>query len=106
METTNLPSSVPEAPPWPSSQEEQATAACSLTDTADPVAPDGRESADPSWPDLGLIDGGEGQLNAARDTLAALGINNVPLVGIAKGPDRDAGRETFHRPGQPPFRLP
>jgi excinuclease ABC subunit C len=53
-----------------------------------------------------LIDGGEGQLNAARDTLAALGIDNVPLVGIAKGPDRDAGRETFHMPGREPFRLP
>ena len=61
---------------------------------------------DQPWPDLVLIDGGEGQLNAVRETLAALGINNVPLVGIAKGPDRDAGRETFHRPGQPPFRLP
>jgi excinuclease ABC subunit C len=53
-----------------------------------------------------LIDGGEGQLNAARETLAALGIDNVPLVGIAKGPDRDAGRETFHMPGREPFRLP
>ena len=57
------------------------------------------------WPDLVLIDGGLGQLNAARETLAALGAD-VPLVAIAKGPDRDAGRETFHAPGRPPFRLP
>ena len=57
------------------------------------------------WPDLVLIDGGEGQLNAARETLADLGITDVPLIGIAKGPDRDAGRETFHMPGRTPFRL-
>jgi excinuclease ABC subunit C len=57
------------------------------------------------WPDLVLIDGGAGQLNAARETLADLGITDVPLMGIAKGPDRDAGRETFHMPGRTPFRL-
>ena len=51
------------------------------------------------WPDLVLIDGGEGQLNAAREILAELGIE-VPLVAIAKGPDRDAGRETFFIPGR------
>ena len=66
----------------------------------------GEEEALTPWPDLVLIDGGEGQLNAARETLAALGIDNVPLVGIAKGPDRDAGRETFHMPGREPLRLP
>ena len=49
------------------------------------------------WPDLVLIDGGSGQLNAARDVLAGLGAE-VPLVAIAKGPDRDAGRETFFLP--------
>jgi excinuclease ABC subunit C len=53
-----------------------------------------------------LIDGGEGQLRAARETLSALGIADVMMVGIAKGPDRDAGRETFHMPGREPFRLP
>ena len=58
------------------------------------------------WPDLVLIDGGQGQLNAARETLAALGITDVPLVAIAKGPDRDAGRETFFMPGRAPFKLP
>ena len=60
----------------------------------------------PPWPDLVLIDGGEGQLGAARKVLSALGIDGVPLVGIAKGPDRDAGRETFYMPGRAPFRLP
>jgi excinuclease ABC subunit C len=58
------------------------------------------------WPDLVLIDGGEGQLRAARETLAGLGIVDIPIVGIAKGPDRDAGRETFHMAGRQPFRLP
>ena len=72
-----------------------------LPDTAG--EPDDRQQ---SWPDLVFIDGGEGQLRAARETLAALGIEGVPLVGIAKGPDRDAGRETFHIGGREPFRLP
>src|ERR1700726_4445393 len=60
-----------------------------------PSSPDEKD-ADQSWPDLVLVDGGEGQLRAARETLAGLGIVDVPLVGIAKGPDRDAGRETFY----------
>ena len=60
---------------------------------------------DSPWPDLVLIDGGQGQLNAARETLAALGVD-VPLVAIAKGPDRDAGRETFFQPGRESFKLP
>src|ERR1700674_418998 len=53
------------------------------------------EAPDSPWPDLVLIDGGLGQLNAARETLLALGIAAVPLVAIAKGPVRDAGRRTF-----------
>ncbi|MBV9775899.1 MAG: excinuclease ABC subunit UvrC [Acetobacteraceae bacterium] len=57
------------------------------------------------WPDLVLIDGGAGQLSAARATLQDLGVNDVPLVAIAKGPDRDAGREWFHMDGVPPFQL-
>jgi excinuclease ABC subunit C len=65
-----------------------------------------RDDDFPAWPDLVLIDGGKGQLEAARAELDALGIRDVPLVGIAKGRDRDAGRETFFKPGQPPFRLP
>jgi excinuclease ABC subunit C len=64
------------------------------------------KDAEQPWPDLVLIDGGEGQLRAVRETLAALGIVDVPIVGIAKGPDRDAGRETFHMAGRQPFRLP
>ena len=59
-----------------------------------------------SWPDLVVIDGGAGQLTAAHDVLAALGAGDVPLIAIAKGPDRDAGRETFHQPGKPEFKLP
>ena len=58
------------------------------------------------WPDLVLIDGGQGQLSAAAETLAAMGVTDVPLVAIAKGPDRDAGRETFFMPGRTPFKLP
>jgi excinuclease ABC subunit C len=61
---------------------------------------------DQPWPDLVLIDGGQGQLSAATETLAALGVTDVPLVAIAKGPDRDAGRETFFMPGRAPFKLP
>ncbi|HTV35464.1 MAG TPA: helix-hairpin-helix domain-containing protein, partial [Xanthobacteraceae bacterium] len=63
---------------------------------------DGDESP---WPDLLLIDGGQGQLSAARETLSGLGVE-VPLVAIAKGPDRDAGRETFFLPGRDSFKLP
>jgi len=58
------------------------------------------------WPDLVLIDGGAGQLAAARSTLAGLGIEDVPLVAMAKGPDRDAGRERFFLEGREPFQLP
>ncbi|HEY1153370.1 MAG TPA: excinuclease ABC subunit UvrC [Pseudolabrys sp.] len=62
--------------------------------------------SDSPWPDLVLIDGGQGQLTAARETLGELGITDVPLVGVAKGLDRDAGRETFFVPGRAPFKLP
>ena len=61
---------------------------------------------DQPWPDLVLIDGGKGQLNAAQETLAALGVTDIPVIAIAKGPDRDAGRETFFIAGREPFRLP
>jgi excinuclease ABC subunit C len=64
----------------------------------------GRESG--TWPDLVLIDGGLGQLNAAREILAELGVHDIPLVAVAKGPDRDAGREWFHRTGHAPIQLP
>ncbi|QFU17282.1 excinuclease ABC subunit UvrC [Microvirga thermotolerans] len=71
--------------------------------------PDGADDDGfPAWPDLILIDGGKGQLEAARQALAEVGVgeDDVAVVGIAKGRDRDAGRETFFRPGQPPFKLP
>ena len=64
------------------------------------------DDEDQPWPDLVLIDGGQGQLKVAQETLGALGVTNVPLVAIAKGPDRDAGRETFFMPGRDPFKLP
>lgn len=64
------------------------------------------EGEDQPWPDLVLIDGGQGQLRSAQETLAELGVTDVPLVAIAKGPDRDAGRETFFMPGRTPFKLP
>ena len=63
------------------------------------------EAEESPWPDLVLIDGGQGQLTAAREVLAGLGAE-VPLIAIAKGPDRDAGRETFFVPGRDSFKLP
>ncbi|NNM56633.1 excinuclease ABC subunit UvrC [Acidocella sp.] len=64
----------------------------------------GRESE--NWPDLVLIDGGAGQLSAASAIMEELGLSDIPLVGIAKGPDRDAGREWFFMAGREPFQLP
>ena len=64
------------------------------------------EAPDSPWPDLVLIDGGQGQLRSATETLTELGITNVPLVAIAKGLDREAGRETFFMAGRGPFKLP
>ncbi len=77
---------------------------------AQDLAPDaGDEGADAAedspWPDLVVIDGGRGQLTAAQETLAALGITDIPLLAVAKGPDRNAGLETFFVPGRAPFKL-
>ncbi|WP_417812783.1 excinuclease ABC subunit UvrC [Thalassospira alkalitolerans] len=58
-----------------------------------------------TWPDLCLIDGGLGQLGIARAVLEDLGIEDVMLVGVAKGVDRNAGREVLHIPGKAPVRL-
>ena len=63
------------------------------------------ERARGQWPDLVLIDGGQGQLTAAQQVFAELGIEDLPIVSIAKGPDRNAGRERFFMPGRPPFSL-
>lgn len=65
-----------------------------------------KEDAQEGWPDLVLIDGGQAQLNAALQVMADLGISEVPLVAIAKGPDRNAGRERFFMPGKSPLSLP
>ncbi|OYZ17051.1 MAG: excinuclease ABC subunit C [Sphingomonadales bacterium 28-64-96] len=62
-----------------------------------------RESG--NWPDLCLIDGGKGQVSAVMSALAELGVD-VPIVGVAKGPDRNAGRETFYLPSGREFTLP
>jgi excinuclease ABC subunit C len=60
----------------------------------------------PAWPDLVLVDGGRGQFDAARQVFGELGVTGVTLVSIAKGRDRDAGRETFFVEGREPFHLP
>ena len=76
------------------------------TAAGDLVAAASRDDEDPPWPDLVLIDGGQGQLKAAQETLALLSVTDIPLVAIAKGSDRDAGRETFFVAGRDPFKLP
>jgi excinuclease ABC subunit C len=60
----------------------------------------------PDTPDLVLIDGGRGQFQAAREVMRGLGVEGVKIASIAKGPDRDAGRETFFVEGGEPFKLP
>ncbi|PWE26769.1 excinuclease ABC subunit C [Pararhodobacter marinus] len=59
----------------------------------------------PAWPDLLLIDGGAPQVSAVAEVMTSLGIDDVPFVGVAKGLERDLGREEFHRPGENPFAL-
>jgi excinuclease ABC subunit C len=71
-----------------------------------PLPADADDDRESPWPDLVLIDGGQGQLNAARETLAALGVTGVPMIGVAKGPDRDAGNETFYLTDKPAVKLP
>jgi excinuclease ABC subunit C len=61
--------------------------------------------APPQWPDLLLIDGGQGQLSAVKAVLDELGVSDVAVVGVAKGPDRDAGREHFYMPDKASFML-
>jgi len=63
------------------------------------------EESAPQWPDLVIIDGGRGQLNAAREILAGLGLPQVTLLAVAKGPDRDAGRETLFMPDREAIKL-
>ncbi|MDW4500387.1 excinuclease ABC subunit UvrC [Sulfitobacter sp. D35] len=67
-----------------------------------------KEDADRSrgqWPDLLLIDGGAGQVSAVAQIMGEMGVENLPVIGVAKGIDRDAGKEEFHRPDRRPFAL-
>lgn len=57
------------------------------------------------WPDLLLIDGGAGQVSAVHEIMAQHGVEEIPMIGVAKGVDRDHGKEEFHRTGQRPFAL-
>ena len=59
-----------------------------------------------NWPDLVLIDGGAGQLTATREVFEEMGVDDVALVAVAKGQERDAGKEIFHMEGRAPFALP
>jgi excinuclease ABC subunit C len=97
---TEAPRATADAPPVGASSEPAAVPL-----QADAPGGDAEGEDFPPWPDLVVIDGGRGQLSAAQDTLATLGIADVPLVAIAKGPDRDAGLETFFLPGREPFKL-
>lgn len=76
------------------------------TSTRDEDAPAPSNEDATGWPDLVVIDGGKGQLSAVQETFAELGVTDVPLVSIAKGVERDAGRERFHMPDRDPFMLP
>jgi excinuclease ABC subunit C len=64
------------------------------------------DRASGQWPDLLLIDGGKGQLSAVCEVLEDMGVHDVPVVAVSKGPDRNAGRETFHLPGGRELTLP
>ena len=63
------------------------------------------ERTSESWPDLLLIDGGAGQVSAVAEILETLGVEDVPMVGVAKGVDRDHGKEEFYIPGRSVFAL-
>lgn len=61
---------------------------------------------DENWPDLVLIDGGKGQMSSVMEVVRELGVEDVAFIGVSKGPDRNAGRETFHFPDGREFDLP
>ncbi|MGI9404931.1 MAG: excinuclease ABC subunit UvrC [Hyphomicrobiaceae bacterium] len=88
---------------------EQAPEATEHKEPDEETSADGDGLADnaaiPAWPDLVLIDGGRGQLSSALGVLSELGIEDLTVAGIAKGPDRDAGREHFYLPGGKTFML-
>jgi excinuclease ABC subunit C len=72
---------------------------------ADAARPKADDDSFPQWPDLVVIDGGRGQLNAVREIFDGFGLTQVSLLAVAKGPDRDAGRETLFMPGREPLKL-
>jgi excinuclease ABC subunit C len=78
-----------------------------LTPSAEGDASKARADDDsfPQWPDLVIIDGGRGQLNAVREIFVGLGLTEVALLAVAKGPDRDAGRETLFMPDKEAIKL-
>jgi excinuclease ABC subunit C len=84
------------------SPEEAGLLRSARKDDGDETDPD----AFPLWPDLVVIDGGKGQFEAARATLADAGAGDICIVAIAKGEERNAGRETFIMKGREPFKLP
>jgi excinuclease ABC subunit C len=71
----------------------------------DAAKPKADDDSFPQWPDLVIIDGGRGQLNAVREIFAGLGLTEVALLAVAKGPDRDAGRETLFMPDREAIKL-
>src|SRR6266478_5146681 len=71
----------------------------------DGAKPKADDDSFPQWPDLVIIDGGRGQLNAVREIFDSLGLTQVALLAVAKGPDRDAGRETLFMPDKEPIKL-
>jgi excinuclease ABC subunit C len=93
-------------------ETEELNAPPPAQDATDPAAPVAMPAAPlrkpDTWPDLVLIDGGLGQLSAVREAIASVGFaeGELNLVAIAKGPDRNAGREQFFRPNRQPFQLP
>jgi excinuclease ABC subunit C len=102
QERDETPEGSAEAPPAPESGRIE-DGGVDFSKERDTEAPETRFGA---WPDLVLIDGGDGQLNAALEALDELGLKGrIVIAGIAKGVDRDAGRERFFIPGKPAFRL-
>ncbi len=86
----------------PEGDTDKDTAKGTAKDTPKPKADD---DSFPQWPDLVIIDGGRGQLNAVREIFQSLGLTQVSLLAVAKGPDRDAGRETLFMPDREAIKL-
>lgn len=76
-----------------------------LTRRFDRLLKEDPERKTDAWPDLLLIDGGAGQVSVVAEIMAEMGVDDIAMVGVAKGVDRDHGKEEFHRVGQRPFAL-